>query len=312
MQKETSKQMTSKIQEVKEMTSQNIPYSNKALLKWSALKVVRSDDKQRPYKLVKTALTELVKSAGYEQFRDRFNWLYKNYSPENYQLVWSELQNFNARRIQKCFQDNAIEIADAKMQKTIDNVVAHFGEIPAWIEELSENQRALLLDRAKTCYGLYPEYELCTVETKQLYAVPERYIKDFDEFGNPVYYSNEELYKAHVVPSQYQTLVGRVQVTVEMLRRVAENAVIRDARWLAQFNNTELDMRELREVEDTDEHNKMVPIADLQGPDTPYGLDIEFRDFLEPIYEDDNDELSEEDSILDTIIAKETADGEGL
>ena len=35
MQKETSKQMTSKIQEVKEMTSQNIPYSNKALLKRS-------------------------------------------------------------------------------------------------------------------------------------------------------------------------------------------------------------------------------------------------------------------------------------
>ena len=286
MKKETSKQMTSKIQEVKEMTSQNIPYSNQALLKWSALKVIRSEDKQRPYKLVKTALTELVKSAGYEQFRDRFNWLYKNYSPDNYQLIWNELQNFNARRIQKCFQDNAIEIADAKMQKTIDNVVAHFGEIPAWIEELSENQRALLLDRAKTCYGLYPEYELCTVETKQLYEVPERYIKDFDEFGNPVYYSNEELYKAHVVPSQYQTLVGRVQVTVEMLRRVAENAVIRDARWLAQFNDTELDMRELREVEDTTEHNKMVPIADLQGPDTPYGLDIEFRDFLEPIYED--------------------------
>ena len=286
MKKETSKQMTSKIQEVKKMTSQNIPYSNKALLKWSALKVVRSDDKQRPYKLVKTALTELVKSAEYSQFRDRFNWLYKNYSPENYQLVWSELQNFNARRIQKCFQDNAIEIADAKMQKTIDNVVAHFGEIPAWIEELSENQRALLLDRAKTCYGLHPEYELCTVETKQLYTVPERYIKDFDEFGNPVYYSNEELYKAHVVPSQYQTLVGRVQVAVESLKRLAEDAVIRDARWLAQFNNTEFDMRELREVEDTDEHNKMVPIADLQGSDTPYGLDIEFRDFLEPIYED--------------------------
>lgn len=286
MKKETSKQMTSKIQEVKEMTSQNIPYSNKALLKWSALKVVRSEDKQRPYKLVKTALTELVKSAEYAQFKDRFNWLYKNYSPENYQLVWNELQNFNARRIQKCFQDNAIEIADAKMERIIKDRVLHFGEIPAWIEKLSENQRALLLDRAKTCYGLSPEYELCTVETKQLYTVPERYIKDFDEFDNPIYYSNEELYKAHVVPSQYKTLVGRVQVTVEMLRRVAENAVIRDAKWLAQFNNTEFDMRELREVEDTDEHNKMVPIADLQGPDTPYGLDIEFRDFLEPIYED--------------------------
>ena len=286
MQKETSKQMTSKIQEVKKMTVQNIPYSNKALLKWSAFKVVRSDNKQRPYMLVKTTLIELVKSAEYSQFRNRFNWLYKNYSPENYQLVWNELQEFNARRIQKCFQDNAIEIADTRMKNIIKDRVLHFGEIPAWIEKLSENQRKLLLDRARTCYGLYPEYELCTVETKQIYTVPERYIKDFDELGNPVYYSNEELYKAHIVPSQYQTLVGRVQVAVESLKRLAENAVIRDARWLAQFNNTEFDMRELREVEDTDEHNKMVPITDLQGPDTPYGLDIEFRDFLEPIYED--------------------------
>lgn len=286
MQKEKTEQMTSKIQEVKEMTSQNIPYSNKTLLKWSALKVVRSEDKQRPYKLVKTPLVELVKSAEYSQFRDRFNWLYKNYSPENYQLVWNELQEFNAHRIQKCFQDNAIEIADARMENIIKDRVLHFGEIPAWIEELSENQRALLLDRAKTCYGLHPEYELCTVETKQVYAVPERYIKDFDELGNPVYYSNEELYKAHIVPSQYQTLVGRVQVAVEMLRRTAENAVIRDARWMAQFNNTECDLREHREVEDTTEHNKMVPVTDLQGPDTPYSLDVEFRDFLEPVYED--------------------------
>lgn len=286
MKKETSKQMTSKMKEVKEMTSQNIPYSNQALLKWSALKVVRSEDKQRPYKLVKTPLVELVKSAEYSQFRDRFNWLYRNYNPENYQLVWNELQKFNARRIQKCFQDNAIEIADARMENIIKDRVLHFGEIPAWIEELSENQRALLLDRARTCYGLVPEYELCTVETKQVYAVPERYIKDYDEFGNPVYYSNEELYKAHIVPSQYQTLVGRVQVTVEMLRRTAENAVIRNARWMAQFDDTDLDMRELREVEDTTEHNKMVPITNMQGDDSVYGLNIEFRDFLEPVYED--------------------------
>lgn len=362
MKKETSKQMTSKIQEVKEMTSQNIPYSNQALLKWSALKVVRSEDKQRPYKLVKTSLVELVRSTEYSQFRNRFNWLYRNFNDENYQLVWNELQEFNARRIQKCFQDNAIEIADAKMQKTINNVVAHFGEMPAWIKNLHKGfeihfnyglksdinpylatglyfedatldtkqafskvkafvkskgvnlpdrkiwrrtkivdvrqqtkaKRELLLDRARTCYGLHPEYELCTVETKQVYSVPERYIKDYNEFGDPIYYSNEELYKAHIVPSQYQTLVGRVQVAVESLKRLAEDAVIRDAKWMAQFDNTDLDMRELREVEDTTEHNKMVPITDMQGPDTPYGLDVEFRDFLEPVYED------------------ETADGEGL
>lgn len=393
MQKEKTEQMTSKIQEVKEMTSQNIPYSNQALLKWSALKVVRSEDKQRPYKLVKTSLVELVKSAEYSQFRDRFNWLYRNYNPENYQLVWNELQEFNARRIQKCFQDNAIEIANAKMQKTIDNVVAHFGEMPAWIKNLHKGfelhfnyglksdinpysdtglyftdnmldtkqafsmiktfvkskgvnlpdrkiwrrtkivdvrqqtkaKRELLLDRAKTCYGLHPEYELCTVETKQVYSIPERYIKEYttvveenkafqietpsgkytkkvlrnneivevkyntivlDKITEPIYYSNEELYKSRIVPSQYQTLVGKVQVVVEMLRKTAEDAVIRDARWMSQFNDTDLDMRELREVEDTNEHNKMVPVTDLQGPDTPYGLDVEFRDFLEPVYED--------------------------
>ena len=269
------------------MTVANVPYSNKSLLKWSAFRVERSEDKVRPYKLIKTSLVELVKVAGYEKFKDRFNWLYNNYSTQNYELVWNELQEFNAHCIQKCFQDNAIEIANARMENIIKDRVLHFGEIPAWVEELSENQRALLLDRAKTCYGLHPEYELCTVETKQVYAVPERYIKDFDEFGNPVYYSNEELYKAHIVPSQYQTLVGRVQVTVEMLRRTAENAVIRDARWMAQFNDTEMDMRELREVENTTEHNKMVPITDMQGDDSVYGLDIEVRDFLEPIYEDE-------------------------
>ena len=70
------------------------------------------------------------------------------------------------------------------------------------------------------------------------------------------------------------------------MRRIAEEAVIRDARWRAQFNDTEYDLREHREVEDTTEHNKMVPVTDLQGPDTPYGLDVEFRDFLEPVYED--------------------------
>lgn len=409
------------------------PINNKVLLKWSALKVVRSEDKQRPYKLVKTPLVELVKSAEYSQFRDRFNWLYRNYNPENYQLVWNELQEFNARRIQKCFQDNAIEIADAKMQKTIDNAVAHFGEMPAWIQNLHKGfeihfnyglksdttpycdtglyfvdatldtrqafskvkafvkskgvnlpdrkiwrrtkivdvrqqtkaKRELLLDRARTCYGLHPEYELCTVETKQLCNVSERYIKeysytyqqkfylntatrqaeptpiytgicidvseyDLDTFtkrkqklfrkikefaqkqelklsdrkiwrrivvktvaqeSTPIYYSNEELSKAGVVAQSWQTLVGRVSIEVEKLRKLAEDAVIRDAKWMAQFDNTDLDMRELREVKDTIEHNKMVPITDLQGPDSPYDIPVEFIDFLEPIYADEAEDI---------------------
>lgn len=380
MKKETSKQMTLKIQEVNKMSVQNIPYSNKSLLKWSAFCVERSEDTQRPYNLIKKTLVDLVKVSGYEKFRDRLNWLYNNYSAQNYELVWSELQAHNAKRIQKCFQDNAIEIADKRMQKQVENIIAHFGEIPQWIENLHKGfeihfncglksdtnpyydtglyfedatldtkqafskvkafvkskgvnlpdrkiwrrtkivdvrqqtkaKRELLLDRARTCYGLHPEYELCTVETKQLYSVSERYIKDYNEFGDPIYYSNEELYKAHIVPQSWQTLVGRVQVTVESLKRLAEDAVIRDAKWMAQFNDTDCDLRACRETEGDENHNVMVPVADLQGPDSPYGLDIEFRDFLEPIYENDSDDLSAEDSILDTIIANETADGEGL
>ena len=286
MKKEKTEQMTLKNQEVNQMSVQSIPYSNKSLLSWSAFRVERSEDKQRPYKLIKTQLTELVKVSGYEKFKDKLNWLYNNYSAKNYELVWTELQNHNAKRIQKCFQDNVIEIANAKMQKAIDNIVAHFGEIPAWVKELNDNQRQLLLDRARTCYDLVPEYDICTVETKQLYSVSERYIKDFNEFGDPIYYSNEELYKAHMVPQSWQTLVGRVQVAVESLRRLAEDAVIRDASWMAQFNNTDNDLRACRETEGDETANQMVPITDMQGPDSPYGLNIEFRDFLEPVYED--------------------------
>lgn len=286
MKKEKNLQVNLKNQEVTQMSVQSIPYSNKSLLSWSAFRVERSEDKQRPYKLIKTQLTELVKVSGYEKFKDKLNWLYNNYSAKNYELVWTELQNHNAKRIQKCFQDNAIEIADAKMQKAIDNIVAHFGEIPAWIKGLNDNQRQLLLDRARTCYDLVPEYDICTVETKQLYSVSERYIKDFNEFGDPIYYSNEELYKAHMVPQSWQTLVGRVQVAVESLRRLAEDAVIRDASWMAQFNNTDNDLRACRETEGDETANQMVPITDMQGPDSPYGLNIEFRDFLEPVYED--------------------------
>lgn len=299
-----------------------MPYNNKALLKWSAFRVERSEDKQRPYNLVKTPLIELVKVSGYEKFKARFNWLYNNYSAQNYELVWSELQAFNAQRIQKCFQDNAIEIADARMQKQVENIVAHFGEIPQWIEKLTDNQRQLRLDRAFTCYGLKPEEVV--LETKQVYTIPQQIIKEYttvskankafqietpsgkytkkvlrnneivevkynvielDEVTKSIYYSQEELYKTHSQINYYNDVVGRFKFYSKKLQRLAENAVIRDASWMAKFNDTEFDLREHREVEDTTEHNKMVPITDMQGPDSPYGLEIEFRDFLEPIYE---------------------------
>lgn len=261
--------------EVKFMKS--IPYNNQQLLKWSAFIVERSDDRVRPYNLIKKPLPELVKTEGYEKFRDRLNWLYKNYSAKNYDLVWSELQEYNSNRIQKFFQDNAIAKADYILSKQIESAKYHYGDIPAWIEKLNDNQRALLLDRARTCYGLEPEY--IELETKGVYSVPVRYIKDVNEYGEVTYYNTVELSKDKNIQPEYVEVVGRVKVHSEELKRLAENAVIRDASWFAKYNDTEYDLREHREVEGDTEHNKMEPIRDLQGPESPYGIEVQLRDF---------------------------------
>ena len=370
MKKEKTEQMTLKIQEVNQMSIQNIPYSNKSLLKWSCFRVEKFEDISNPkksFELVLTPLTELVKQDGYEQFKDKLNWLYNNYSKENYQLVWSELQDYNERRKIKFIQDNLIARADYILNKQVEEWKHHFGEIPAWIEKLTDNQRQLLLDRALTCYGLKPEE--IVLETKQVYTIPQQIIKEraivstankafqietpsgeytkkvlrnneivevkyniieLDEVTKSVYYSQEELAKDRrrklTVKNYYNDVVGRFKFYSKELQRLAENAVIRDARWMAKFNDTEFDLREHREVEDTTDFedrmqhaieyvtrhhnelpakelvatamwlydikpteynkNRMVPVTDMQGPDSPYGLDIEFRDFLEPIYED--------------------------
>ena len=266
----------------------NRPYSNKQLVKWTAFRVERTDDRQKPYELIPTPLIELVKINGYTKFKDKLNWLYNNYSEQNYDLVWKELQDCNAKRIQKCIQDNVLEKAEWVLNLRIEEAKAHFGDIPEWITALSDNQRQLLLDRAKTCYGLEPEYDLARLSAKTIYTVPERFIKDYNEFNEPLYYSQEELYKSKIDRLVYQDLVGKVTVVSEQLRRLAEDAVIRDAKWMSQFNDTEFDMRECREEEGDVVRNKMVPISDLQGPDSPYGLDVVFRDFLEPLVSDDD------------------------
>lgn len=264
----------------------NIPTNNKVLLKWSAFRVEAGDYKQ-PYKLIKTPLTELVKIDGYTQFRDKLNWLYNHYSAENYQIVWAELDKTNQRRIQTYIQKQIIAKADYILDKQIAGWEAHFGDIPEWIDRLADNQRAYLLDRAATCYGLVPEE--VELVTKQVYTLPKRVVKDINEYGESIYYSSEELNKSGYEPEEFNVVVGRVKVYSAKLQRLAENAVIRDARWMSQFNNTDNDLRELRETECDDEHNAMVPITDMQGPDSPYGLDVEFRDFLEPIYGDDEE-----------------------
>ena len=285
MKKENVSQVNLKNQEVNKMSTANIPYNNKQLLKWSCFRIEKGADHTQSFQLIRTPLVELVKQPGYEQFKDKLNWLYNHYSKENYQLVWSELQRFNERRREIYIQQTIIAKADYILNKQVEEWKYHFGEIPAWVKQLTDNQRALLLDRAKVCYGLEPEEVELT--TKQVYTVPQQIVKEINQYGDTTYYTAEELYKAKFNNNYLTAVVGRVKVYSQILKRLAEDAVIRDSRWLAQFNNTEFDLREHREVEGDENHNKMVPITDMQGPDSPYGLNIEFRDFLEPIYAED-------------------------
>jgi len=269
------------------MLTTKIPYSNKQLLKWSAFRIEKSDDFKKHYELINTPLVELVKKPGYEQFKSKLNWLYNNFSEDNYRLVWSELQDYNERRKQLFIQDKLIARADYILEKEIEEWKHHFGEIPAWIKKLNDKQRDLLIARARVCYGLVPEEVELT--TKQVYTLPAHIIKEYNLHGEPVYYSQEELRKTGFNNNCLSDIVGRVKVKSAILQRLAEDAVIRDASWFAQFNDTECDLREHREVEGDETSNKMVPITDMQGPDSPYGLNVEFRDFLEPIYEDEGE-----------------------
>ena len=250
MKKENVSQANLKNQEVSKMLTANVPYTNKQLLKWSAFRIEKSKDYKKPYELIQTSLVELVKKPGYEQFKDRLNWLYNNFSEKNYQIVWSEIQRFNDRRREVYIQENIIAKADYILNKQIEEYEAHFGPMPKWVDKLNDNQRALLLDRARTCYGLEPEEVI--LETKQVYTVPQRVIKELSDEGI-TYYSQEELSKTRlkdkVKNNCYNDVVGRVKVYSNKLKRLAENAVLRDARWMAQFNNTEFDLREHREVE---------------------------------------------------------------
>ena len=168
MKKENVSQVNLKNKEMKTMS--NVPYNKNQLLKWSAFRIEKSDDFKKPFELILTPLTELVKQNGYEKFKDRLNWLYNNYSKENYQIVWSEIQATNERRRNKCIQDNLIAKADYVLDKQVEAWRLHFGEIPAWVEQLTDNQRQLLLDRARTCYDLEPEE--VELSTKTIYIIP--------------------------------------------------------------------------------------------------------------------------------------------
>lgn len=283
--KENVAQTNLKNMEVSKMSTANIPYNNKQLLKWSCFRIEKGVDHTQSFQLIRTPLVELVKQPGYEQFKDKLNWLYNNFNETNYQKVWNEIQKTNERRREHYIQQTIIAKADYILNKQVEEWKFHFGEIPAWIHKLTDNQRALLIDRARTCYGLEPEE--VELSTKQVYTVPERVIKELNQHGEATYYSQEELYKAKFNNNYLTDVVGRVKVHSQILKRLAEDAIIRDASWFAKFNDTEFDLREHREVEGDETSNKMVPIKDLQGPESPYDLDIEFRDFQEPIYGED-------------------------
>ena len=286
MKKEKNSQVNLKNERMFNMSTTKKPYNRNQLLKWSCFRIEKSTEFSKMYELVHTPLVELVKQPGYEQFKDRLNWLYNHYSTQGYDLVWNEIQQINEQRKVRFIQEKLIAKADYALHQQIEDWKLHFGEIPTWVDKLSDNQRALLLDRARTCYGLEPE--IVVLSTKQICTVPTRVVKEYNAEGEATYYSQEELNKANFNNNYLVDVVGRVAVYSTVLKRLAENAVIRDARWMAQFNDTEFDMRELREIEGDEHHNEMVPITDMQGPDSPFGIDIEFRDFQEPIYEDES------------------------
>ena len=145
------------LKEVINMTNIQAPYSRQQLLKWSAFCVVESNANGKYYNLIRTPLKELVNRPGYTQFKDKLNWLYNNYNEANYCKVFNEIQLVNEIRRNTFVQKALIAEADAKLAKEMRRITYHYGEIPQWVKDLSDNQHALLLDRARTCYGIEPE-----------------------------------------------------------------------------------------------------------------------------------------------------------
>jgi hypothetical protein len=276
------------LKEVIHMTNIQAPYSRQQLLKWSAFRVEETNTNGKYYNLIRTPLKELVNQPGYTQFKSRLNWLYNNYSEDNYRIVFNEIQMVNETRRNAYVQKALIAEADAKLAKEMRRITYHYGEIPAWVKELSDAQHKLLLDRARTCYGLEPEY--ITIQTKEFYRVPQQLIKDYNEYNEPEYYTSEDIAKTNFEVDTYNEVIGKFKFYSNALNKIAEQAVIRDASWFAQFNDTENDLRMTIEVEGDNEHNVMKPITCIE--DTYLGRDEEFVDFQCDIYGlDENGDL---------------------
>lgn len=245
--------------EVIQMTNIQAPYSRQQLLKWSAFRVEETNTDGKYYNLIRTPLKELVNQPGYTQFKARLNWLYNNYSEDNYRIVFTEIQMVNETRRNAYVQKALIAEADAKLAKEMRRITYHYGEIPQWVKNLNDAQHKLLLDRARTCYGLEPEY--IALQTKEAYRVPQQLVKDYNEYGEPEYYTAEELAKTNFAVDTYNEVIGKFKFYSDALNKIAEQAVIRDAKWYAQFNDTDNDLRSTIEVPDTSDFEERMAEA---------------------------------------------------
>lgn len=246
------------------------PYTNKQLLKWTTMMPTKHEpvdwkDKQL-YDLKSISLVELVKQPEYVSFKTKFSWLYMNYTHDNYDLVWNELQERHERVKQNVIYHALLSKIEKVLAKNINDAVAKFRYVPqactaksedervrlekqdalfakfqTTIDRLNDDKRAVWLRYARVCFDLIPE-ELDVV-TKDYYTLAKTSIKDYTDWGNPIYYTEKEM----------DCLVEHISVfgksTIKLAVRAAEDAVIRQCMWMKQFNGTENDLRVRRSIE---------------------------------------------------------------
>lgn len=275
------------------MSTIQIPVNKSIFKKWSLFITLpggttvtyREDgtayDKPKAFTLKRVPLTDLRKYKGYEQFADLANELYHNYTPEGYIKFFQKFQAFNDKRQFEYNAEYEIRRFDWICEQRIKELAMHYGEIPEVLFRLNDKQVEMLLDRARIKYDLVPEY--IELQTKEIYRMlPKQLVKDVDEFGDVTYYTQEELDKVSYKPTEFVDVLGKFKFYSAKLNRIAELAVIRDARWMSQFDGTINDLRVCIEIECDDNHNQMIPVTSFETFERQ--PEIESRDFLCDVY----------------------------
>jgi hypothetical protein len=212
------------------------PYNAETLLKWKAFRVTKNVWAEKPYTEVLVPLTSLTKEPEYQWLKPKLNKLYKDYTKAGYDVVWKELQDFNEARKERFIQEDILLRSEYSAKFQMEELIAYFGEIPKCIQDLKPEKHALLLDRARLLYEVEPDYEICKLHLKDIYVVPERELMDVREGYDediPIYHKIKpaELTQPH----RYNTIVGKAEVVSEYARKLAEQAAIRDAAWIAKY-----------------------------------------------------------------------------